>query len=83
MSIGTWVLNHFVLIKPNSTRQHFILDIADSMEFPPLSTETAEPTEERFTYNDTSETVKHRDERRTDKTRSNRFANNSRGCVKN
>ena len=63
--IGTWVLNHFVLIKPNSTRQHFILDIADSMEFPPLSTETAEPTEERFTYNDTSETVKHTDERRT------------------
>jgi hypothetical protein len=47
----TWVLNHFVLIKPNSTRQHFILDIADSMEFPPLSTETAESTEERFTYN--------------------------------
>ena len=36
------------------------------MEFPPLSTETAEPTEERFTYNDTSETVKHTDERRTD-----------------
>jgi hypothetical protein len=51
---------------PNSRRQHFILDIADSMEFPPLSTETAEPTEERFTYNDTSETVKHTDETRAE-----------------
>ena len=40
--IDTCVLNHFVLIKPNFTRQHIILDISDSMEFPPLSTETAE-----------------------------------------
>ena len=64
--IGTWVPNHFVLIKPNSTRQHFILDISDSMEFPPLSSETAEPTDERFTYNDTSETATHTNERRTD-----------------
>jgi len=61
-----WVPNHFVLIKPNSTRQRFILDISDSMEFPPLSSETAEHTDKRFTYNDTSETAKHTDERRTD-----------------
>ena len=64
--IGTWVPNHFVLIKPNSTRQHFILDISDSMEFPPLSSETVEPTDELFTYNDTSETAEPTDERRTD-----------------
>jgi len=43
------------------------LDISDSMEFLPLSSETVEPTDEVFTYNDTSETVKHTDERCTDK----------------
>ena len=37
------------------------------MEFLPLSSETVEPTDEVFTYNDTSETVKHTDERCTDK----------------
>jgi hypothetical protein len=42
------------------------LDISDSMEFPPLSSETVEHTDELFTYNDTAETVKHTDERRTD-----------------
>ena len=63
--IGIWVPNHFVLIKTlgycidittNSTRQHFILDISDSIEFPPLSSETVEPTDERFTYNDSRTT---------------------------
>jgi hypothetical protein len=35
------------------------------MEFPPLSSKTAEPTDERFTYNGTPETVKPTDERFT------------------
>ena len=57
--IGTWVPNHFVLIKPNSTRQHFILDISDSMEFPPLSSETAEPTDERYLLTTTHQRQQH------------------------
>jgi len=57
--IGTWVPNHFVLIKPNSTGQHFILDISDSMEFPPLSLETAEPTDERYLLTTTHQRQQH------------------------
>ena len=57
--IGTWVPNHFVLIKRNSRRQHFILDIADSMEFPPLSSETAEPTDERYLLTTTHQRQQH------------------------
>ena len=60
--IDTWVPNHFVLIKPNSTRKHFIFLILWNFHHFP---QTAELTYERPTDNDTSETVEPTDERST------------------